>query len=696
MVLKFDDDMKKTIRYFAALVLSAAAVVSCYKDGTDFPSTETRITVYPEIPVFNADGTTQNGEDSYVCAVTVFSGTSVSDMSWKAEPMTDKDWATVSDASLVMQYTDYSMNVHDVAQPGFEVAMDPNHSYKRVFDVKVTASDGTSRVFSFTQLGEKADAEVTTSVASLDIPAVGGESDVIEYTTNMNKYSYSIAYEGEDKDWLQVVDKGIGKVALKAAAWTDMTRGRSAVLTITVGTPDTSEASVDIPVNQLKNDIFYYAYGPSISTERVNALQMEKLATGVYSVKTFTFDAGTNYICFNKDSRSESYPCWYLANDGSIKEATAAVTTSDLAIAANGVYTITADFNTMKWTMDKSIKVSSCMPDSELSKYGTKTYPTRDGGSKTWMTTSLHWDGGFTGLKLGCGIAPGHGAGAYSEITTSTSVVKRAENETIENGGTLSEMMAKDGVTTLANKFGRLYCQTEIYTGTAKGGLEDRQWINFPWGEPGDEYTDDAGNTMTLECVLATKLAAYEASAAGDALAETENPTLKIQIQGICPFGWHVANMQDWRDLIWATSQDGATDYPVDPVNATYSKIGSVLKLPNVASHLYGTDWAENTTLPAKPAQISSAAAAFGWNMFPTGWRLISSGWAYGPDDESSKPAFLSTIPLMADSNGDGLRHRSWRVVVTGQGNILQFAATQVVGEGSATAYRCVKNYKTK
>ena len=75
MVLKFDDDMKKTIRYFAALVLSAAAVVSCYKDGTDFPSTETRITVYPEIPVFNADGTTQNGEDSYVCAVTVFSGT---------------------------------------------------------------------------------------------------------------------------------------------------------------------------------------------------------------------------------------------------------------------------------------------------------------------------------------------------------------------------------------------------------------------------------------------------------------------------------------------------------------------------------------------------------------------------------------------------------------------------------------------
>ncbi len=200
---------------------------------------------------------------------------------------------------------------------------------------------------------------------------------------------------------------------------------------------------------------------------------------------------------------------------------------------------------------------------------------------------------------------------------------------------------------------------------------------------------------MTLECVPVAKLVSYEASHAGDLKAEEENPTLKIQIQGICPFGWHIANMQDWKDLVYATSAAKASDYPVDAAYASYNKIAGTLKIPNAAALLYGADWQANTTLGTAPA-MSSAAADFGWNMFPTGWRLISSGWAYGPDDNTSKPGFMASIPLMADSNGDGARHRSWRVVVTGQGAILQFAATHVVGEGSATALRCVKNYNSK
>lgn len=690
--------MKRLIRFFALFAGVIAFFAGCYDDGTDYSSEETRITIFPDIPTFNPDGTTSSGEESYVCAVTVFNGVKVTDMTWKAEPVVEKEWATVSDASFVMQYTDNTgKNTYDVSQPGFEIAMKPNTEYRRKYEVQITAEDGTSKLLTFVQLGRKADAEVTTGIQEFDIPASGGISDVIEYATNMSEYSYSISYEGPESGWLEVVDMELGRVALKASQWPNTEQSRSALLTITVGSESTSLASVTIKVNQLKNDIFYYAFGSSINTERMNAVQMAKLADGVYSFTGFIFDAGNNVLCLNKDTRSEVYPVYYLKNDGTIASSSSAVTISDLQIDANGIYTLLVDFNIMTWRLDKVIRVSNCLPDSELPNYPTKDYPTEDGGIKTWMTVSLHWDGGLnTGTyKLGTGIAPGHGVGAYTVSSTTAPVVRKAENETVENGGTIVELLCKDGSATIASKYGRLYTQTEMITGAASGGLERAQWINFPQGEPGEIYTDDAGLELTLACVPAAKLASYETTHAGDLKAEEENPTLKIQIQGICPFGWHIANMQDWKDLVYATSAANAIDYPVDATYATYSMIASKLKIPNAAALLYGADWAANTTIEADPT-VSTAAAAFGWNMFPTGWRLISSGWAYGPDDETSKPGFITAIPLMSDSNGDGLRHRTWRVVVTGQGSILQFAATHVVGEGSATALRCVKNYNTK
>lgn len=690
--------MKRFIRYIALITGVTAFLSGCYDDHTDYPSDETRITIYPEVPTFNSDGTTSTGEDSYVCAVTVFKGVEVTNMSWKAEPVTARDWASVSDASFVMQYTDNSgKKTYDVSQPGFEVSMQANSEYKRKFEVLVTAEDGTTKTLTFIQLGQKADAEVSAAISELDIPADGGVSDVIEYVTNMGEYSYSIAYEGEETGWLEIVDMGLGQVALKAKPWSNTDHGRSAVLKIIVGSETTSLASVDIKVNQLKNDVFYYLFGPSVDRDRLNAVQMTKESEGIYSFKGFIFDAGTNVVCLNKDTRSEAYPVFYLKNDGTIGSSDKAVTTSDLVVPANGIYTLLADFNTMTWKIDRVVKVSSCMPDSELPNYPVKDYPTEDGGFKTWMTVSLHWDGGpNTGTyKIGTGLAPGHGMGAYPIVSTTSAIVRSPENETVENGGSIVELLCKDGNGTMASRFGRLYTQTEMITGAARGGLEIAQWINFPQGEPGEEYVDDVGKEMTLECVPVAKLVSYEASHAGDLEAEEEHPTLKIQIQGICPFGWHIANMQDWKDLIYATSVAKASDYPVDAANACYNKIASVLKIPNAAALLYGTDWEANTTLGTKPA-MSTAAADFGWNMFPTGWRLISSGWAYGPDDNTSKPGFMASIPLMADSNGDGARHRSWRVVVTGQGAILQFAATHVVGEGSATALRCVKNYNSK
>ena len=60
-------------------------------------------------------------------------------------------------------------------------------------------------------------------------------------------------------------------------------------------------------------------------------------------------------------------------------------------------------------------------------------------------------------------------------------------------------------------------------------------------------------------------LAVYAATAAGDAQAEAEHPNLKMQIQGICPYGWHIANMQDWKDLVWAPMRRARRTIPSMP-----------------------------------------------------------------------------------------------------------------------------------
>ena len=497
--------MKKAI--FILCIAAATCLAGCYDDGTDYPSGETRITVYPEIPTFNADGTVSTGEDSYVGTVKVFKGTAVSDMGWKLQPVNTVAWATLSDATLVLQYTENSgKKFHEVSYPGFEVAMQPNSEYKRSFDIDIVAGDGTVERVSFVQFGLKADAAITDVITELDIPATGGESDEITYTSNMTEYAYSIEYDEDGgTGWLTIVDRGLGKLALNATEWTDKTKGRSATLVITVGTEATSIATARIKVNQLKNDVYYYVFGPSVGLERAQAAQCSKLGEGVYSFKGFVFDAaGGNLICANKASRAENYPVYYLCNDGTIGSSDVAVTASDLVVPANGIYNITMDFNLMTWSLQRVTKIGRYMPDSELAAYPTKDYPTEAGGVKTWMTVSLHWDGGAgTGTyKLGTGVVGGSGQGAYTLAATNpttTPIVRSPANETVENGGTIAEFMSSDGVTPFSAKYGRLYTQTEAITGSPSGGLEKQQWINFPQGEPGTAYTDDAGRSMTLD-----------------------------------------------------------------------------------------------------------------------------------------------------------------------------------------------------
>ena len=67
------------------------------------------------------------------------------------------------------------------------------------------------------------------------------------------------------------------------------------------------------------------------------------------------------------------------------------------------------------------------------------------------------------------------------------------------------------------------------------------------------------------------------AAADDDAKAEAEHPVLKMQIQGICPYGWHIANLQDWKDLIWAAAQASkGSRYEIAESSASYKAIDSV------------------------------------------------------------------------------------------------------------------------
>lgn len=88
------------------------------------------------------------------------------------------------------------------------------------------------------------------------------------------------------------------------------------------GTADTSEASAEIAVVQLRVDDYYYLYGASVPRyEAIDAaLQMTKQEEGVYTAETYFAADGTNPVRINKDSRTASYPCYVLAAGGTVAE----------------------------------------------------------------------------------------------------------------------------------------------------------------------------------------------------------------------------------------------------------------------------------------------------------------------------------------------------------------------------------------
>ncbi len=684
----------KSIKQLKYIMLSAAVVfaASCEKDDTKDIDMTTRIGLSPEQETFAANGATESGEESFVGIVTVVHGNRVNDIAWDAGIAEQIDWASVEKTVITSNFKEtHSGSVHQIHETGIEVKVLPNSEYKRTFTVEVRTADGTVAPFVFTQTGEKADAAVSTETEDIEFVAAGGSEEIV-YTTNMGDvYDFAVEYGESSRDWLSWHADEAGKVTLTAAKWTDKENIRTATFTIIVGTDATSKATVDIPVVQLAADEYYYMYGESCNGLAIgNAIQLEKRSTGIYTGESYfmTADEGRNPVMLNPDSRNLVYPCFALAADGSVVE----VASADAALPAgpaidiDGRRKITVNMTERKWSWER-ITVQNCMPDEELAKYKTKSFIARDGSMKTWMIEFVRWDGGDIRPKLGSPmVATATGAGAagtggYAAANFPSSWDDASKlnmaYETTEIGGQLVG----------TNEHGRIYAFSEIITGNPTAGVGIARYEPLPSGyTEGCEIIDAVGDRYIIEHLDHKKADTFSGDNAAD---EEAHPTLKMQIQGICPYGWHIANTADWLDIAYAASKASAGHtFPISESKVTYKQFSTVSgstssgDVPDAPRGIgnFGA-WLRNNKYWTA-GNISDGADEFGFEYYPLGWRYMTQGFqCAGTRAQVWIPLFYSDAA-------------TFRVNVL-INNAVTSAEMANFDNGQAIApFRCVKNYK--
>lgn len=671
----------KTIRTAAAAALCSAAAWSCVQE-TDpaLIDSSTRISLSKEIETFTPDGKTESGKDAFEAIVTIVRGSDFEASDWSIEVTDPKECASVEKTDVTEPFLgSFPGDSCDVTKPGIRIAVQPNTGYRRTFDVTVTADDGISKTFTFTQLGEKADAFVTSETESVEFTAEGGSTEILFESNMGDECSFSVTSEEGSPDWLGFSSEETGKVTLTAEEWTDKTSPRNAVFTITVGSAETSMAVLEIPVTQLAADEYYFIYGASVSgVTAEESFQMDKIETGIYSIDQYFMAAPDgNEILFNKNSRTVSYPFYALASDGTVAE----ISSEDSpmpegpAIDIDGMRSLTVDFNEMTWEWERITNALS-MPDEEVANYPTKDYITRDGSVKTWMTVSLHWNGGdgLSPYKLGSGLVAGHQTGGYGNTGDAYLTERNPDYDTEENGGSVKEVLDAGG-RPLSETKGRLYSGYEAITCQPTGCLTYYDLHEFLT----EEFVDAVGNAIPVGNVLKGDLAALS-----DEEAEEAYPQISAQIQGICPYGWHIANLQDWKDLFYAAYvASQGSDYPMEESGTHYSAFTAAV--PNAGAIMYDQDFKEYR--PEIP--ISSMAEEFGFNMFCQGWRLRRTGYDYGPGDDN--PRFYAIIPMRGQYTAS--KKAAWRVYTTGNANLTVDDGFDF-GNGCGAAIRCVRNYK--
>lgn len=668
----------------------AAMFTGCYESGTDadIQATAARVSISPAAISFNADGRTSDGAafGTYIVTINPYGKMYTG---WDAA-LVGTDWATL----------DYHTASPDgVVEKALRITCAANTHYKRTGTLRITLpKTGETADFTITQTGLKPDATLDLSTEGpVEMMAIDPAEVTVTFETNM-PVSTVTAQVGKEDDWLTcTLDRDAGTLVLAASENLSPTDTREATVTVTAGTEDTSLATREIKVRQLANVTYLFIFGSGVPhhADFDNAAQMDKNDL-VFGLKQY-FRSGK--VILSTSRTPDSYPRYALTADGKLTaladaaaEASAPELAFDIAglnnlqvtIALDEANTVVPENSTAAFTR---ISTLNSMPESELANYPTKEYATRDGKTKTWMTTGLHWNGGASmgTYKLGSGLVGGSKTGGYDEAEYT---MRNPAFDTEENGGTLKELMMPDGVTTRASVYGRLYSSYETLTGDPAGALSSALLMSFPLGGAGTVVIDAVGNAVTLEPLLKNDLKGYAATADGDAQAEAEHPSLTMQLQGICPYGWHIANMSDWRDLLYAVSESSKTytDYPVAASLASYGAMTSA-NSTNVAAHLRCKEWLDAEFNPA--TVISNGAEAFGFNLYPQGWRLYKSGYDYSAN--SGNVRFYCLIPMMGQTTASKMA--LWRAYCTTSADLV-FDDGFDIGNGSGAAVRCVKNYE--
>ena len=615
--------------YTAALLSAAMLLAGCYSTDTDddLLSTATLISIYPSTVSVGSAAATQN-------VVVTLAPKSKQNLDWSCS--VQSAWVTAVREKVPGESTG------TVYEDAVVLAFLENTAYKRQTTLTITASDGTVLEVPVVQKGIYADAYVKAAPESLTFMAENPQPAAVAIDTNMDTFAAV-----SDSDWCTVVDNGDGTITVTCTEYGDNTADRTAEITVTAGTPDTSEARTVIPVTQLRKDVYCYLYGSGVPKypTREKWGQMTKLSDRVYVDSVYVKNGRFSVYTTEGDT-------YHLDGAGNLSAAE-----TDLTVDVAGLRIVTLNLNEKTYSIER-ITTPNCLPDSEVAKYATSTY-TANGRTKVWMRAGLDWNGGenIGGIKLGSRmVSDANNVGGYTSNVSSYETVRVSDYDEAESGG------KAQGEVEMSAKYGRIYTLTEFLTGTPKAAVElARLLTDWPAQyRPGSTFVDAVGNDIPVSSVKSLASADFE-----------NTPSLSMQIQGICPYGWHVANVQDFYDMLCAAA--AAKGVTPNPLSAMIGK----WCVPDVLRSAEG--WSAAPTRHA-------AADAFGFDFFPQGRRLFKSGYQY----YASRGEMFICHPGGLSSGV----YQCWRInALTNNAADLTVSTTYNIGDCSAS-FRCVKNYE--
>lgn len=615
--------------YTAALLSAAMLLAGCYSTDTDddLLSTATLISIYPSTVSVGSAAATQN-------VVVTLAPKSKRNLDWSCS--VQSAWVTAVREKVPGESTG------TVYEDAVVLVFLENTAYKRQTTLTITASDGTVLEVPVVQKGIYADAYVKAAPESLTFMAENPQPAAVAIDTNMDTFAAV-----SDSDWCTVVDNGDGTITVTCTEYGDNTADRTAEITVTAGTPDTSEARTVIPVTQLRKDVYCYLYGSGVPKypTREKWGQMTKLSDRVYVDSVYVKNGRFSVYTTEGDT-------YHLDGAGNLSAAE-----TDLTVDVAGLRIVTLNLNEKTYSIER-ITTPNCLPDSEVAKYATSTY-TANGRTKVWMRAGLDWNGGenIGGIKLGSRmVSDANNVGGYTSNVSSYETVRVSDYDEVESGG------KAQGEVEMSAKYGRIYTLTEFLTGTPKAAVElARLLTDWPAEyRPGSTFVDAVGNDIPVSSVKSLASADFE-----------NTPSLSMQIQGICPYGWHVANVQDFYDMLCAAA--AAKGVTPNPLSAMIGK----WCVPDVLRSAEG--WSAAPTRHA-------AADAFGFDFFPQGRRLFKSGYQY----YASRGEMFICHPGGLSSGV----YQCWRInALTNNAADLTVSTTYNIGDCSAS-FRCVKNYE--